>query len=156
MAKLAAALMMSAAYLAPADRAGGVPAQEASKSAQDVSSGPPGSSGLRRHHRPQHRIRRGGTNDTVQADDDDLAELTEGDIGQLVPDPQVCREFGVTSMTLWRWDRDTELIALGWPSPPIKIRRRKFRPRSRLDEFKRAVMRRAIAQRGAQRSGDRS
>ena len=39
----------------------------------------------------------------------------------LVPDPVVWREFGVTSMTGWRWDRDPELIALGWP-PPIRIR----------------------------------
>ena len=39
----------------------------------------------------------------------------------LVPDPQVQKEFGVTAMSIWRWDRDPELIKLGWP-PPIRIR----------------------------------
>jgi hypothetical protein len=29
---------------------------------------------------------------------------------ELVPDPQVAREFSVTLMTLWRWDRDPK----GW------------------------------------------
>jgi hypothetical protein len=41
----------------------------------------------------------------------------------LVPDPQVQKEFGVTAMSIWRWDRDPELIKLGWP-PPIRIRSR--------------------------------
>ena len=27
----------------------------------------------------------------------------------LVPDPQVQKEFGVTAMSIWRWDRDPEL-----------------------------------------------
>jgi hypothetical protein len=30
----------------------------------------------------------------------------------LVPDPQVQKEFGVTAMSIWRWDRDPELIKL--------------------------------------------
>jgi hypothetical protein len=38
----------------------------------------------------------------------------------LVPDPQVQKEFGVTAMSIWRWDRDPELIKLGWP-PPIRF-----------------------------------
>ena len=38
----------------------------------------------------------------------------------LVPDPQVQKEFGVTAMSIWRWDRDLELIKLGWP-PPISF-----------------------------------
>ena len=33
----------------------------------------------------------------------------------LVPDPQVQKEFSVTAMSIWRWDRDPELIKLGWP-----------------------------------------
>ena len=28
----------------------------------------------------------------------------------LVPDPQVQKEFGVPAMSIWRWDRDPELI----------------------------------------------
>ena len=50
----------------------------------------------------------------------------------LVPDPQVCREFGVCSMTLWRWDRDP---TLNFP-PPVKIRKRNYRSRRRLEETK--------------------
>ena len=64
----------------------------------------------------------------------------------LVPDPQVQKEFGVTAMTIWRWDRDPELIKLGWP-PPIRIRSRKFRSRIALENFKGVMARRAIEQR---------
>ena len=64
----------------------------------------------------------------------------------LVPDPQVQKEFSVTAMSIWRWDRDPELIKLGWP-PPIRIRSRKFRSRIALENFKRVMARRAIEQR---------
>jgi predicted DNA-binding transcriptional regulator AlpA len=60
---------------------------------------------------------------------------------KLVPDPEVCREFGISAMTLWRWDRDPEL---GFP-PPVKIRKRKFRHRSAIEEFKRQLLQRALA-----------
>ena len=66
---------------------------------------------------------------------------------ELVPDPQVTREFGITAMSMWRWDRDPMLIAAGWP-PPIRIRNRKFRSRRALEAFKAAMSRRAMAQRG--------
>jgi hypothetical protein len=36
-------------------------------------------------------------------------ELPDEEVGALVPDPQVCREFQITSMTLWRRDHDPEL-----------------------------------------------
>jgi hypothetical protein len=62
---------------------------------------------------------------------------------ELVPDPEVCREFHITPMTLWRWDQDPEL---DFP-PPIVIRRRKFRPRSLLEKFKARLLRAAIEQR---------
>jgi ParB-like chromosome segregation protein Spo0J len=65
----------------------------------------------------------------------------------LVPDPQVQKEFGVTAMSIWRWDRDPELIELGWPLP-IRIRSRKFRSRIALENFKRVMARKAIEQRG--------
>jgi|RhiMetdeSRZDD1v2_1073273.scaffolds.fasta_scaffold300146_1 hypothetical protein len=64
----------------------------------------------------------------------------------LVPDPQVQKEFGVTAMSIWRWDRDPELVKLGWP-PPIRIRSRKFRSRIALENFKGVMARRAIEQR---------
>lgn len=61
---------------------------------------------------------------------------------ELVPDPVVWREFGVTSMTLYRWTHDPEL---NFP-PPIKIRNRCFRSRRALEEFKERMMRNAVAQ----------
>jgi predicted DNA-binding transcriptional regulator AlpA len=61
----------------------------------------------------------------------------------LIPDPVVCAEFGVTAMTLWRWTRDTEL---NFP-PPIAIRNRNFRSRRQLEAFKARMLRKAIRQR---------
>ena len=55
----------------------------------------------------------------------------------LVPDPQVQKEFGVTAMSIWRWDRDPELIKLSWPP---------FRSRIALENFNRGMARRAIEQ----------
>ena len=49
-------------------------------------------------------------------------------------------------MTLWRWDHDPELAALGLP-PPVIIRKRKFRVRRQLELFKQRMLRRAIEQR---------
>jgi hypothetical protein len=69
--------------------------------------------------------------------------VADEDVGELVPDPQVCREFQITAMTLWRWDHDPELE---FP-PPIRIRKRKFRRRSALEIFKRQLVRNAIARR---------
>jgi hypothetical protein len=71
----------------------------------------------------------------------------DGDLpDELVPDPIVQAESNVSSMTIWRWDRDAALAALGWP-PPVIIRKRKFRQRRALEAFKRAMVRRAIAAR---------
>jgi hypothetical protein len=36
---------------------------------------------------------------------------------ELVPDPQIFKEFGITSMTGWRWDHDPKMAELGWPAP---------------------------------------
>jgi hypothetical protein len=66
---------------------------------------------------------------------------------EFVPDPQVFKELHISPMTGWRWDRDPELIALGWP-PPVYIRRRKFRVREKLETFKQALLSRAIKARG--------
>jgi predicted DNA-binding transcriptional regulator AlpA len=63
---------------------------------------------------------------------------------ELVPDPQVCKEFGITSMTLWRWDRDDEL---DFP-PPVKIRKKNYRSRQLLEKFKQRMVNNAIAARG--------
>lgn len=61
---------------------------------------------------------------------------------ELVPDPQVCKELSISLMSVWRWDRNPELIALGWP-PPIYINKRKYRSRQQFEQFKRAVKTRA-------------
>jgi hypothetical protein len=58
---------------------------------------------------------------------------------ELVPDPQVCREFGITLMTLWRWDHDE---ALKFPAA-IQIRKKNYRSRRELEEFKQRVIARA-------------
>ena len=58
----------------------------------------------------------------------------------LVPDPQVEREFGVTSMTIWRWTRDPEL---GFP-PAIQIKNRNYRSRQQLEAFKSRLLAEAI------------
>jgi hypothetical protein len=61
---------------------------------------------------------------------------------ELVPDPQILREFNISTMTLWRWDHDPEL---GFP-PPIKIRKRKFRQRRAIEQFKQRMLQGAIEQ----------
>lgn len=58
----------------------------------------------------------------------------------LVPGPQVQREFGVTSMTIWRWDRDSKL---GFP-PKIKLNGRNYRSRQQLEAFKAKLMAAAL------------
>jgi hypothetical protein len=57
-----------------------------------------------------------------------------------VPDPQVLREFNISSMTLHRWDNDP---TLGFP-PKYTIRRHNFRSRKALEEFKRRVIETAL------------
>ena len=60
-----------------------------------------------------------------------------------VPDVVVIHEFGVTSMTLWRWDHDKKL---NFP-PKIKIGARNYRSRRELEKFKQRMQRTAIEQR---------
>jgi predicted DNA-binding transcriptional regulator AlpA len=50
---------------------------------------------------------------------------------RLVPDPQVCRRYGVHTSTLYNWDHDP---ALGFPKP-VRIKNRKYRDEAELDEF---------------------
>jgi hypothetical protein len=51
---------------------------------------------------------------------------------ELVPDPIMRREFNVSAMTVWRWDRSP---SLGFPKA-IVIRQRKYRLRHELEAFK--------------------
>ena len=45
---------------------------------------------------------------------------------RLLPDPIVCRRYGVSAMTIWRWEHDPQL---DFPKA-IRIRRRKYRDES--------------------------
>ena len=67
---------------------------------------------------------------------------TRDQVDELVPDPQAAKELNICLMTIWRWDRDPQLAALGWP-PPVYIRKRKYRGRKLLEKFKSAALRRA-------------
>lgn len=62
-----------------------------------------------------------------------------------VPDVQVRREFGVSSMAIHRWDKDKKL---GFP-PKIQIRGKNFRSRQALEAFKARLLDQAIQQRSA-------
>ena len=75
-----------------------------------------------------------------------MPNINAGDqVDELIPDPQASKELNISLMTVWRWDRDPELAALGWP-PPVYIRKRKYRCRKLLENFKGAAVRRAITQ----------
>jgi hypothetical protein len=62
---------------------------------------------------------------------------------ELVPDPRVAEEFSVSLMTLWRWTRDP---TLGFP-PAIQIRRRNYRSRRALEEFRARLVQAALHRR---------
>jgi hypothetical protein len=63
---------------------------------------------------------------------------------ELVPDPQVRREFGgISAMTEWRWDRDPKMAELGW-EPPVKINGRNYRWRSVIEKVKSRLHQRAL------------
>lgn len=70
----------------------------------------------------------------------DLPDPLPESVDTLVPDPIVAKEFGVTTMSLWRWDQDKEL---GFP-PRVCIRKRNFRSRRMLEEFKRRMLAAAV------------
>jgi predicted DNA-binding transcriptional regulator AlpA len=69
-----------------------------------------------------------------------MLPTSSSDNDELVPDPQVQRELGITAMTLWRWTRDP---ALDFPAQ-IKIRERNFRSRKQLESFKLRMVRQAM------------
>ena len=50
---------------------------------------------------------------------------------RLLPAPVVCRRYGVSAMTIWRWEHDPQL---DFPKA-IRIRRRKYRDERELDAF---------------------
>ena len=73
----------------------------------------------------------------------------------LVPDPQIAREFGVSLVSLYRWDHDARKLSLGWP-PAIRsgnpVRGRKYRSRAQIEKFKQNVLAEALKQRGRRKA----
>ena len=76
---------------------------------------------------------------------EDVADVTD----TFVPDPQVWKELGISSMTGWRWQRDRNL---NFP-PRIQIRGRNFRSRKQLERWKAEMLRRSIGERRAAAAG---
>jgi len=66
----------------------------------------------------------------------EVADVTD----TFVPDRQVWKELGISSMTGWRWQRDPNL---NFP-PRIQIRGRNFRSRKQLERWKAEMLRRSI------------
>jgi predicted DNA-binding transcriptional regulator AlpA len=91
----------------------------------------------------------GGDEDSDEGDDDEDVDGGDGEPDSLVPDPQVCKEFGVSAMTLWRWDRDPDL---NFPTR-VSIRGRNFRSRRQIEKFKAHLLRGAIARRSREARG---
>jgi predicted DNA-binding transcriptional regulator AlpA len=54
---------------------------------------------------------------------------------RLLPDPQVWKRYGVTAMTLYRWDHNP---ALNFPKPVV-IGRRKYRDEAELELWERSL-----------------
>ena len=73
--------------------------------------------------------------------------MSDTEIDPFVADTIVCKEFHVTSMSLYRWDHDPAKHQLGWP-PRIKIGNRNYRLRSQLEAYKANLLKRALAERG--------
>jgi hypothetical protein len=73
---------------------------------------------------------------------------TKPERDELVCDPAVAKEFGVSLMTLFRWSADP---ALEFP-PMIKIRGRNFRSRRQLEEFKENLIRDAVKERRTEKA----
>jgi hypothetical protein len=71
----------------------------------------------------------------------DEAHNGEDSPDTFVPDAQICREFGISRMTLCRWDVKPDLH---FP-PPLVINGRKFRSRRMIEAFKTRALRAAIS-----------
>jgi hypothetical protein len=79
--------------------------------------------------------------------DRDAADYEEPDT--LVADPQVCREFRISAMTLWRWDRDPRT---NFPAR-IVLGKRNYRSRKQLGRFKAGLLRQAVVRRAREARG---
>lgn len=66
-----------------------------------------------------------------------MTDQSNTPVDELVPDLQVQREFGITSMTLYRWTRNPKLA---FPQP-VKINTRSYRSRRELEAYKAKLLR---------------
>jgi hypothetical protein len=66
------------------------------------------------------------------APSEDVADVTD----TFVPDPQVWKGLGISSMTGWRWQRDPDLN--------FSATQRNFRSRKQLERWKAEMLRRSI------------
>ena len=70
------------------------------------------------------------------------------DDDELIPDPQICRNYKITSMTLWRWRRNSKI---DYPHP-IKIGERNYVPRAADNAFRQRMIMRSIEERSRNRA----
>jgi hypothetical protein len=71
-----------------------------------------------------------------------------GTAGTLIPDSEIRRDLNLSRMSLWRWDRDPAMAAIGWP-PAVRINDRNHREADKYEEFKSRLARVAISRRTA-------
>jgi hypothetical protein len=72
--------------------------------------------------------------------------MSTDDPGDLMTDAACRRELGgISSVTLWKYTNDK---SLGFP-PPVKIRKRNYRPRKLFDAFKARLIAQALAERSS-------
>lgn len=62
-------------------------------------------------------------------------EQSTGEGRRFLPDPQVCERYGVSDMTLYRWDHDP---ATNFPKPYRFGKRFKYRALDELEAWERA------------------
>jgi hypothetical protein len=67
------------------------------------------------------------------------------EIDELVPDPRVARELGISLMGLWRRTHDPKQ---DFP-PPVKVRNRNYRSRRLLEAYKQRLIKTAVKEQAA-------
>lgn len=98
----------------------------------------------RRTHRRTHRRAREGSAREGEGDGDDGGDPDDGggsDDGGFVTGPQLCRRYGVSEQSIWRWRHDP---ALDFPKP-MTINRRNYWRLADLIEWERRRARRDAA-----------
>jgi hypothetical protein len=65
----------------------------------------------------------------------------------LISDTDIRRDLGgLSRMSIWRWDRDPHMAALGWP-PPESVNGRNHRDAEQYETFRSRLAREAINKR---------